>query len=82
MRHLQSLPWLAICLLPRLFQSALAQVDPNDKDHGVRWVYPSRAEDYTFHYMDTVEVEWTSYFDQPLLYTFCSLNGQPVGELS
>lgn len=80
MRDLRGLPWLGICLLPGLFQSTAAQ-DPNDKDHGVRWVYPARSKKYTFHYKDIIEVEYTSHFDQPILYTFCSVNGGAVGEL-
>ena len=62
---------LAVPLLV-LLHATVAQVDPNDPNHGVRWVYPPRSEEFTFHYMDTVEVSWTSYFDEPLLYTFCT----------
>ncbi|RYP10761.1 hypothetical protein DL764_000457 [Monosporascus ibericus] len=61
---------LAVGLL-RLSRLAWAQINPNDPDHGVRWVYPPRSESLTFHYLDTVQVVWTSYFDEPLLYTFC-----------
>ncbi|RYP49481.1 hypothetical protein DL768_004840 [Monosporascus sp. mg162] len=63
-----------VCLtvgLLRLSRLTSAQIDPNDPDHGVRWVYPPRSASLTFHYLDTVQVAWTSYFDEPLLYTFC-----------
>ncbi|RYP42666.1 hypothetical protein DL767_000035 [Monosporascus sp. MG133] len=63
-----------VCLtvgLLRLSRLASARIDPNDPDHGVRWVYPPRSQSLTFHYLDTVQVAWTSYFSEPLLYTFC-----------
>lgn len=81
MRRVNNLPWLAVGL-SRFLQITTAQVDPNDPDHGVRWVYPPRSEEFTFHYMDTVEVEWTSFFDEPILYTFCMSDDDIImGEL-
>ena len=38
--------------------------------HGVHWVFPT--PDLTFYYLDTVSVQYTSSFDKPRLYTFCS----------
>lgn len=61
-----------------LLMTTTAQVDPNDPNHGVRWVYPPRSEELTFHYMDTVEVSWTSHFDEPILYTFCTSDDNKI----
>ncbi|RYP49404.1 hypothetical protein DL769_011074 [Monosporascus sp. CRB-8-3] len=73
-----SVPCLAAGLYG-LIRTSLAQIDPDDPDYGVRWVYPPRSENITFHYMDTVQVTWTSNFDEPLLYTFCTSNsGDPI----
>ncbi|KAH9889591.1 hypothetical protein F4778DRAFT_381557 [Xylariomycetidae sp. FL2044] len=39
-------------------------------DYGVRWRYPTEGS--TFFYEDTVNVTYTSPFEKPLLYTFCT----------
>ena len=52
-------------------------------DHGVHWVFPPDglqpssttnppASGLTFYYLDTINVEYTSSFSKPLLYTFCN----------
>lgn len=77
MRHVNNIPLLVVAL-SGLSRITTAQVDPKDPDHGVRWVYPPRSEDLTFHYMDTVMVEWTSFFENPMLYTFCTSNDNKI----
>ncbi|RYP82217.1 hypothetical protein DL769_001711 [Monosporascus sp. CRB-8-3] len=73
----KSLLCLAVGLSGTL-RRVLAQIDPDDPDAGVRWIYPPRAADLTFQYLDTVVVSWTSYFDEPVLYTFCSSDSGSV----
>lgn len=78
-------PCLALGLfsLSRLALAQDVEVDPDDPDHGVAWVYPPRSEkDLTFHYLDTIEVQWTSPFPDPQLFTFCTSpeDGSPVRE--
>jgi len=38
-------------------------------DHGITFLYPVDGLDV--HYLDSVNVSWTSNFSEPRMYTFC-----------
>ncbi|TPX10355.1 uncharacterized protein E0L32_008760 [Thyridium curvatum] len=59
-------------LLTFAYFSASCRAD----DHGVVFLYPPKG--LTFHYLDTVNVQYTSPFDKPTLLTFCDGGGRQV----
>ncbi|KAK3386114.1 hypothetical protein B0H63DRAFT_474222 [Podospora didyma] len=58
-------------LVPGLLLSRVVTAQTEDPDHGVRWQYPS-PEGLIFNTEDTINVQYTSTFPSPHLFTFCN----------